>query len=302
MPRSSASRCFAALTATLLIVAFANRASAQAAQSAYSSGRAHSLMTSAVVARLKKLVAASTGNRDVVAKVGDSNTANANYLGCFARGNVDLAGYSNLETTRRFFAKHLVDGLHSSFDRTSESAKIGWLAGSVLLGANAPVDREIATLKPMFAVVMLGTNDNRPGGFDEFKKNIELVTDRLLAQGVIPLLSTVPPRDDTTYAQARVAPENAVIRSLAEARQVPLMDLDGALSSLPNHGLVADKIHLASLWDNGAPRACVFTSQGLTHGMNVRNLLTLQALDRARRFVLENETPESDPTLGKTGA
>jgi hypothetical protein len=40
------------------------------------------------------------------------------------------------------------------------------------------------------------------------------------------------------------------------------------------------------------------TGEALQKGMNVRNLMVLQALDRARRFLVEGEAPEAEPVPG----
>jgi hypothetical protein len=45
----------------------------------------------------------------------------------------------------------------------------------------------------------------------------------------------------------------------------------------------------------GSSHSCWFDTNGLTEGMNQRNLITLEAIDRARRFLVENETPEPRP-------
>lgn len=260
----------------------------------YPEGMVHSPMTASVVARLKRVLASSNGAKDAFVKIGDSNTANPAFMSCFAGDDVKLGEHAELETTRRFFAARRVDASRTSFDRTSESATIGWLAGQVLGGSFSPLAREIGAVKPAFAIVMLGTNDDRPNGVETFAKNITEVVDRALALGVVPLLSTLPPRDDSRAASARIPEMNRILRQLAESRQIPLMDLHAALIPLPKHGLLSDGIHLASVWKNEAPHACWLTGDALQRGMNTRNLVTLTALDRARRFLIENETPEPD--------
>ena len=81
----------------------------------------------------------------------------------------------------------------------------------------------------------------------------------------------------------------AVIRAIAEARQVPLIDYHRELASLPDHGLGGDDLH-PSRHPEGA---CVLSEDGLRYGYNIRNLLTLQALDRIRRAVEEGVSAES---------
>ena len=271
-------------------LSLASRAAAEAQRDAL--GPIHSAMTAKVVERLKKVLAASGGAKDAFVKVGDSNTANPSFLTCLSGGDVKLGAHAELEATRKFFDARKVDALHSSFDRISLSAAIGWLAGNALAGSVSPLVREISAVKPAFAVVMLGTNDNRVNGFEVFVKNLTELIDRTLSLGVVPLLSTLPPRDDSPSAAARVPELNRAIRDLAERRSVPLMDLYAALLPLPRHGLVEDGIHLSTPWDNEKPHGCWLTPDALQKGMNTRNLVVLTALHRVRRFLIENDKPE----------
>jgi GDSL-like Lipase/Acylhydrolase family len=294
MPSTCRLAALAAFVCALVLAA--PRAEAQQA-ARYPEGPRHSPMTAPVVERLRQVLAVSPGRRDVFAKIGDSNTANTTFLTCLAGGDVELGARADLAATRAFFGGR-ADDRRTSFDRTSLSATKGWLAGQVVAGSPSPLVREIDAVTPAFAVVMLGTNDDRPGGVEVFARNLPRVVDGALARGVIPLLSTLPPRNDAPAADARVLELNRVIRALAESRQVPLMDLYAALLPLPRHGLVADGIHLASVWESGTPRACRFTPAALEKGMNVRNLLVLEALDRARRFLVQGEAPEAEAAPG----
>jgi hypothetical protein len=284
------------VTVACALVLVASTAAA-AEPTRYPAGQVHSPMTPAVVARLKGVLAAG-GARDGFVKIGDSNTANPAFLSCFAGKDVDLGEHGALESTRAFFAGRRVDGFHGSFDRVSTSATIGWLAGQPLMGAPSHLSSEVAAVKPAFAVVMLGTNDDRPGGFEAFARNLTAVVDQTLALGVIPLLSTIPPRSDSPHAAARVPAMNQAIRALAESRMIPLMDLHAALLPLPRQGLVSDGIHLATYWHDNAPHGCWLTGEALQKGMNVRNQVVLASLDRARRFVVEDASPESEPVPG----
>jgi hypothetical protein len=252
-------------------------------------------MTRAMVDRLRAVLARSTGRRDVFAKIGDSNTVSPAFLSCFAGKDVRLGAHAALAPTVEHFRASRPDGLRTSFNRATEAARVGWLSGNVLAGDPAPLAREIEALRPAFAVIMLGTNDNRPGGVDPFAKNLVELVDRTLALGVVPLLSTIPPRADNPHAASRVPELNAIIRAIAEARQVPLMDLHAALLPLKDHGLSSDGIHLQVAATDGNPHGCWLTPDALQRGMNLRNLVALTALDRARRFLLEGESPEAAP-------
>jgi hypothetical protein len=87
---------------------------------------------------------------------------------------------------------------------------------------------------------------------------------------------------------------NAIIRAIAQHRAVPLIDLAEALEPLDGFGLASDGIHL-QVYASGGAHGCWLTPAGLTEGMNQRNLLTLQALDRLRTFVLDRAAPEARP-------
>lgn len=260
----------------------------------YPAGARHSPLAKNVIERLTGILAASPGRHDIFAKVGDSNTVNTGFLRCLAGADLKLASHAALEPTRAFFAATLADSIRTSFDRTTLAAKVGWTAGAVVTGDPTPLEQEIAVIHPAFAVVMLGTNDTTAQGIDPFSRNLLRVVDEAVGFGVIPLLTTIPERADTAEAKALVPEMNAVVRAIAQARQVPLMDLEGALRDLPGYGLISDGIHLDS-YVSGGVHACWFDEAGLSEGMNRRNLLTLEALDRARRFLLESEAPEPRP-------
>jgi hypothetical protein len=257
----------------------------------YPEGELHSPMTREIVDNLRAVLDRSDGRRNVFAKIGDSNTVNASFMGCFAGKDVRLGAHAALASTLAFFGAQRADEQRTSYDRITEAATVGWLAGNVLAGGTSPLARELAAVKPAFAVIMLGTNDNRPGGIEPFAKDLAEVVDRTLAAGVVPLLSTIPPRADSPAAAARVPEINAAIRAIAEARRVPLMDLHAALLPLRGYGLAADGVHL-QMAGSGTPHGCWLTPDALQRGMNVRNLLTLTALDRARRFLIDGEPPE----------
>ncbi len=254
----------------------------------------HSPMSAAVVARAQAVVDASPHRKDVFAKVGASNTVNTNFLHCFAGSDVKLGAHAALEPTRAFFRATLADATRTSFDRTSLAATVGWGAGKTIAGDPSPIEQEVDAIRPAFAVVLLGTNDTYPAGVHPFERNMRGVVDALLGLGVLPILTTIPPRSDTVEAAELVPEMNAVVRAVAQARQVPFVDLYASLLSLPDLGLSGDGIHL-QVYASGGAHGCWLTPEGLGEGMNVRNLLTLEALDRVKRFVLDDAPPEPAP-------
>lgn len=260
----------------------------------YPNGALQSPMSKSVVDGLRAVLAASSGRDAVFAKVGDSNTVNTNFLNCFDGPDLWLGEHAALEASRVFFGETLVDGTDSSYDRISLAAAVGWSAGNVIAGSPSALEQEVQAITPAFAVVMLGTNETYAQGVEPFDKNLLTIVDRLLELGVVPLLSTIPPRGDSAEANDLVPEMNAVVRAIAQSRQVPLMDLWLPLHDLPEYGLAGDGIHL-QVYVSGGAKGCWLTPEGLALGMNQRNLLTLEALDRARRFLIEGEPPEASP-------
>ena len=232
---------------------------------------------------------------DVFAKVGDSITVSSYFLNCFAGDDIDLDGRTALQDTISFF----VDS--GSFDRESLCAEIGRSASWAMGGDPSPLEQELAVTSPRFAVVMYGTNDIGWFGYgmetlDWYADNMLDIMDLLVERGVIPIVSTIPPRDDSAEADAWVPRLNMVVRGLAQSLQVPMVDLHRELAVLPGHGLSGDGVHPDVYVDGGMPRGCALTAEGLLHGSNVRNLITLEALDRVRRVLIDGEAPPDAPT------
>jgi len=261
----------------------------------YPAGLRHSPIAKSVVDKGKTILASGMGRLEVFAKIGDSNTVNTGFLNCLSGNDVKLDSNAALQPTIDYFKQTLADGTKTSFNRTTLAAKVGWSSGDLLTGSPNPIDDELVAITPAFAVVMLGTNDTYVQGIEPFGNNMLKIVDLLISKGVVPLLTTIPQRSDTITAENMVPEMNALVRAVAQARQVPMLDLFGALEPIPDHGLVSDGIHLQSYSNANGSHSCWFDANGLTEGMNQRNLITLEALDRSRRFFLQNEMPEKRP-------
>jgi peptidoglycan/LPS O-acetylase OafA/YrhL len=244
----------------------------------YNEGVRHSPITPALVTRLQAIAAASSHDGQVFAKVGDSITAADAFLDCFA-GEVDLGAHGNLASTHAHFLAGNAAGT-SPFARTSFAAVGGTTAQDASTGSPSPLDRELSAIDPRYAVVLFGTNEIRYGWtFDDFGTHLWALVDATIARGTIPILSTIPANVGYPAADVRIPTANRIVRAIAQGRGVPLVDLHRALEPLPNRGISADGLH-PSVSPDGA---CVLTSSGLEHGYNVRNLITLEALARARK-------------------
>ena len=259
----------------------------------YPADRDQSPLTPALADRLRAWLQGDS-HANVFAKIGDSITVASSFLHCFDGANVDFADdprAAQLSETVDFFRAGDAAGA-SPFDRESAAAVVGWSVQSALRGAPSPVDLEVNTLGPQIAVVMFGSNDIQNDNLPFYGDHMRALVDGLLARGVLPILSTVPPRDDSGTADAEVPTYNTVLRALAQSRGVPLIDLNRRLLPLPSHGLGPDHLHPRAYSTAAGSRPCVFTAEGLQNGYNVRNLLTIQALDRLRRVLAGEPAPD----------
>ena len=263
----------------------------------YPHGTTQSPLTPGVAAHLRELASRAERSANVFSKVGASATVNRNFLRCFAGADVDLAGREHLRDTIAFFNR----GSPNPFLRQSESATVGWHAGRAVWGSPSPLADEIRHADPRFAVVMYGTNDielDRPLQYAELMTRL---VSMLEARGVIPLLTTIMPRDDDDEADRVVRLYNAVVRGVAQRHRVPMVDYHRELAVLSDHGLASDELHPNVHFVDGAPRGCDFSPVGLEHGYNVRNLITVTALDRLRRVVLEGDDAPDEATSPPSG-
>jgi len=260
----------------------------------YPADRDHSPLTPWIADRLRAIADRAPRAPDVFAKVGDSVTVSRAFMRCFGADDIQLGGRDALwQTIEHFRAGDAAGG--DPFRRDSQAATVGWSAWHPQQGDPSPLDIELDLLDPRFAVIMYGTNDIQNRDIDAYALQMWALIDGIIERGVIPILSTIMPRDDDADADALVPRYNAVVRALAQGRAVPLVDFHRTLSPLADHGLGPDRLH-----PSVAPAgACDLSPDGLAYGYNLRNLLTLTALDRARRALIE---PAPDPPAVRTDA
>jgi hypothetical protein len=245
------------------------------------------------------------GNRAAVfAKVGDSITESGSFLQDVGCGGAALGGHRELAPTIRYFSRVTFPtgyasaycGIANSFTRASVAAVTGWDAGRALARMDdppascpPPLDRplrcELHVLRPSVALIMYGTNDLERASTGAFRGRLRRVVSETLAAGVMPVLSTIPPRRDGAGFAARVGRFNETIAGLARAERVPLWNYWRALTApaMVDQGVSDDGVHPSVFRDdNGAD----FSAAGLRYGYNQRNLTALQVLAAVRRAVL----------------
>ncbi|HEY0134782.1 MAG TPA: SGNH/GDSL hydrolase family protein, partial [Nannocystis sp.] len=276
----------------------------------YPTDRVQSPITAFVAAKIREIAAAPAGaDKDpgVFAKIGGGSTASANFMNCLADEMMiqDLPmDEAALKTTiDHFRAVALVD-MTTSFNRASVAAMNGFTSDA-LVTMPTPIAMELEAIKPRFAQVLVGTHDldkDQPAQLWVFAEKMLDMVDALTINGVVPILTTIPQRTDIPAKDLFVPRYNAVLRAVAQGRQIPLVDLNLALAGLPMSGVAAEgdlSVFVSAMVD----RPCHFGEAALMYGYNVRNLEALRSLDRARQVVVE-EVPELDtpgPRLAGAG-
>jgi hypothetical protein len=121
---------------------------------------------------------------------------------------------------------------------------------------------------------MFGTNDVNTTDLATYDYYLRSIISQTLDAGIIPILNTFPTRPENPDKTNRL---NQIVVKAAQDYDVPLVNLNRALASLPNQGVNPDDTtHLSAPPDK---RVDVFTKENLQYGFTMRNLVTLQALD-----------------------
>ncbi len=264
-------------------------------------------------ARLQAVYASglASGNReDVFSKVGDSITATGSFLMDIGCSVETLGAHADLESTINFFRATSFPaartsswcGVGNSFSIDSVAATEGWTTADVLSPASDPgcpapysdiLRCELHLTHPSVALIMLGTNDLQAiNDLTVYHTNLTTIVTETLAAGVIPVLSTIPPRLDSSIYGARVVGYNAAITAVATAQQIPLWDYALALnaSTMIHQGVGDDGVH-PNIY-NGEDGAN-FTTDALRYGYNQRNLTAVQVLAHLKAVIFDNGPPDN---------
>lgn len=268
----------------------------------YPYDRVHSPITQFVAERMRA-IAPVPGTIDArFAKVGGTTTASANFMQCLADPDAIMDLPAELMTTRDYFLAEIEPGV-SSYTRASTAATAAWSSADLSFGQ---VAGEMMAILPRFALLLVGTHDlasDQPASIYTFGENLLDIVDEVIVGGGVPILSTLPQRSDMPTKVEWVPRYNAVIRAVAQGRQVPLVDLELALRSVALSGLGPDGIDLSAYISAAEDRPCFFNEVGLMNGgYNVRNRESLVALDRARAVVIDQAPGLDDPQPGLRGA
>ncbi|MBK8693176.1 MAG: SGNH/GDSL hydrolase family protein [Deltaproteobacteria bacterium] len=241
---------------------------------------------SATLARVRAIRAdgLSRGNRaNVFAKIGDSITEAGGFLQDIGDGYFNLARFAWLQPTIGYFNSVRFSDNRNSFSRYSGSAMGGWISSQPLDGdPNSPLRNELNATRPLYGIVMIGTNDLDRTTLETYTANLTRIVTIMEEFGTVPIVSTIPDRNDQAAPAARVPSFNEAIRALARSRNLPLIDYWVPMHDLPARGISDDGIH-PSIWRNGGdPQATDFRDVALQYGYNLRNVTALLMFDRLR--------------------
>jgi hypothetical protein len=261
------------------------------------------------------------GNReDVFAKVGDSISQSPAFLQGLGCSRQRLGRNRGLRSTIRLFAARRLPG-HSSecrsvnaFSRDSAATLSRILAAwAHIPGAavdpscrpmEAPLECEIRLIRPGYALILMGSNDVSIGvgagidTTDEYLRAMTRIVGLARQHGVVPVVSTIPPRNDNASAEELTERLNAGLVAFARHRHVPVINLWRALYPLPRRGMSSDGLH-PSLYSPGCANSCDpltcapscqpanFTPAALRYGYNMRNLITLTTLRHVHKIASE---------------
>lgn len=256
----------------------------------YPAGRVHSPVTAYVADQWRAYAEASADPfEDLFFKAGASSTVSPNTLFCFETDDsTDLGRHMALAPALAYFRGGDAGGT-SPFGRSSLAAESGRSAAWVMGGDPSPFEQEWAAIAPRFGLVHYGTNDMNLGAtygsaMVPFHDAMMELIDEALSRGTVPVLFGITRRGDSPAADLWVESYNALIRGMAQSRQLPFIDLYEAIDPLPEHGLRGDGLHLRAFGEG----ACRLTEEGLMWGYNMRNLVALQGLDRAMAVVVDD--------------
>ena len=240
----------------------------------YPSEQIHSPLSPFVRQRLQEVATYNPDLSDAVfMKVGASTTVSSRNLKCLADPDVDLKTFDALQGSLDFFLSGDAAGT-DPFTRTTKAAKSGYSAGWAISGDPSPLLTEYDEISPRFALIHYGTNDMGLGSTYQsamygFYDNMMDMADQLVERGVIPMFFGIVKRGDSQNADRWVGTYNAIIRAIAQAHQVPFVDVHFATRDLPGAGLASDGLHLNTFKEGGSYDACEFSEDGLEFGFSV---------------------------------
>jgi hypothetical protein len=187
---------------------------------------------------------------------------------------------------------------------TSDPVAARQILTDLTYAGNMQIDTILSAFQDaQFAVVTFGTDPGNP----QTLVGLTTIVDKLEAQRIVPILSTIPPQRDAG-AHQQVVQLNDAIRTLARTRSLPLIDFyqeivlrrpgttwigtlissDGVTPSIAGAGYST----VANPYQPGGDPATSTTGEAATNvGYLLRSWLTIQKLKEVKLYVIDGINP-----------
>jgi LysM repeat protein len=213
-------------------------------------------------------------NPRAFSKLGDSTIENPHFLARFDQTAYNLGDYAWLQ--------YSIDYFRGSFGRQGMAVRRGlhswaafdpmWAVDPACTAAESIFSCELRLHNPSILFIKLGSNDVGVPG--TFRRSMEQLINACIEAGIIPILSTKADRHEGSNIN------NEIIRELAAAYNLPLLDYDLLAGTLPGRGLAPDGVHLSTFFAHDWRLPSAFQ-----RGYGLYNLTALMLLDAVRRAV-----------------
>ena len=215
-------------------------------------------------------------NAATLIKVGESNMAQTVFLCTFEWGAYDLGQYTDLqETVNRFASTGSLCRFHFTAQRGFSTASVldpTFATDAFCQPNETPLACEVRRSNPAYAIIYIGMADHTIVPERQYEVNLTRIVQQLSGWGVVPILSTYPTSDKFTDGKPQA--HNEIVREVARAQLVPLIDARATLYDFANRGTGPDGYHL-SVRD---PRQTTFNGDETLYGRTWLELQTLQLL------------------------
>ena len=216
-------------------------------------------------------------------KFGGSSVKSHAFLHCLGDLSATEIHDAEVGESLKIFQQTAVSG-RNSFERESLAAAVGWSLANLMLGRPNNGVKELKAIRPRYVLLFFGGNDVQGKRPHLFARRLWKVIDQIQSFGSVPILGSVFPREDSEEMDNWATEYNKVSAGLARALGLLYVDFYRAANGLPNRGVARDGVH-PNVYSKKRKRApCFFRRAGLAYGQNVRNLMTLHALDRVRKL------------------
>ncbi len=217
------------------------------------------------------------GNQpNVITKVGDSLSADVNYLTYMSQDDYELGPYNYLQETIEFYG--------DSTAGNSVAARIGmsslvvfdpfWANAELCEPNETPLVCEYRLKMPSVAFIMFGPNDVRSMDTETYTTQMRRILEETLDKGIIPVLSTFS-ASPNHFLWWQSVNFNLALMEIAGEYNVPIVNLWAAARPLPDYGLDNDRVHLLQ----SGFRYLKFTDGRETfYGATLQNLLSIRVL------------------------